>query len=144
MPHIYDVHMCVQKHTYVLYVCKRTHMCCMCANAHTCACIARVCAYQTYGVATIIRLLKIRLLKIVGLFCKEPYQTHDILQKIPKILRSLLTIPHMCAFAHICERRKYVRSYRIYLQLIATHCNTLRHALQHSATRTATLCKTKI
>jgi len=37
-----------------------------------------------YGVATISRLLK-----ITGLFCKEPYKRDYILQKRPMLLRSL-------------------------------------------------------
>jgi len=39
------------------------------------------------GVATISRLLK-----IIGLFCKEPYERDYILQKRPIILRSLLIV----------------------------------------------------
>jgi len=38
-----------------------------------------------------------RLLKIMGLFCKEPYKRDDILQKRPIILKSLLIVaaPHL-------------------------------------------------
>jgi len=43
--------------------------------------------YNVYGVATISRLLK-----IIGLFCKEPYKRDDILQKGPIILRGLLIV----------------------------------------------------
>jgi len=41
----------------------------------------------SYGVATISRLLK-----IIGLFCKEPYKRDYILQKRPIILKSLLVV----------------------------------------------------
>jgi len=44
-------------------------------------------SYTCYGVASISRLLK-----IIGLFCKEPYKRDDILQKRPMFLGSLLIV----------------------------------------------------
>ena len=44
-------------------------------------------SHYIYGVATISRLLK-----MIGLFGKEPYKRDDILQKRPIIWRSLLIV----------------------------------------------------
>ena len=59
---------------------------------HGCTARRRICIY-IYGVATISRLLK-----ITGLFTKEPYKRDDILQKRHLILRSLLIVatPYVC------------------------------------------------
>jgi len=63
------------------YVTWLTHTCDVGANIVVCV------RHVTYGVATVSRLLK-----IWGLFCKEPYKRDCILQKWPVILRSLLIV----------------------------------------------------
>jgi len=62
-----------------------------------------------YGVATISRLLK-----ILGLFAKEPCKRDDILQKRPIILRSLLIV----ATPYVC--RKSARCQTYYVQRLQT------------------------
>jgi len=54
--------------------------------------------FAGYGVA-----LYSRLLKIIGLFCKRDLKKHDILQKRPMILRSLLiaATPYLYRVSHL-------------------------------------------
>ena len=56
-----------------MYMCTYTHMC--------------ICVRYQYGVASISRLLKIKVS-----FAKEPYKRDDILQKRPIISRRLLIV----------------------------------------------------
>ena len=67
-----------------------------------------------YGMAT-----NSRLLKIMSLFCKEPYPRDDILQKGPIILRSLLIVAHPYLHpSEVCVRlcNTSSRFYRALLQ----------------------------
>jgi len=58
-------------------------------------------AKKPYGVATISRLLKIK----VRVFCaKEPYKRDDILQKRPIIFRSLLIVATPYNNGALCNR----------------------------------------
>jgi len=84
--------------------------------------------YYWYGVATISRLLK-----IVGLFAKEPYKRDNILQKRPMILRSLLFV----AIPYLHTPVKFWLTHNT-LQHTATH---LQH-LQHTATHVQHTCNT--
>ena len=78
--------------------------------------------------------------KIYISFAKEPCKRDDILQKRPKIFRSVLFIaaPYHNMSTH-CNTLQHIATH-------STHCNTLQHTaihcntLQHTATR-ITICQ---
>jgi len=73
-----------------------------------------------YGVATISTLRK-----IIGLFCTGPYKRDDILQKRPKILRSLLIVatPYVFWKSASSERRRKKKKEKIITRLAFEKCD---------------------
>jgi len=87
-----------------------------------------------YGVATISRLLK-----IIGLFCKNPYKRDYILQKRSIILRRLLIVatPYGRFFFGLANREtSRIHSYSWYICMFLHYRNT--HARIHTRTDTNT------
>jgi len=80
-----------------------------------------------YGVATMSRLLK-----IIGLFCKEPYKRDHILQKRPVILRSLLTKAIPCDMTHwfVVWFSKYLQSREQWSMWVSKAHDSLRGGLE--------------
>ena len=135
-------------------------------------CVYSVYILTLYTFASGCVVLHMGWLQLVGLikfkvfFAKEPYKRDDILQKRPRILRSLLIVaPHsvVCIFNRVVscvyfytlhtagrDTAQVQKMFRTCisqdtLQHTATHCNTLQHTathcntLQHTATNSDTL-----
>ena len=84
--------------------------------AHQCRRVTICGKVYRYGVATIIRLLKIR-----GLFCKRAYKRDYILQKRPIIVWSLLIIATQQVFYYVRMLQIYVYTFMYVYVCIYIH-----------------------